>query len=347
MVDRFNSITDVFSSVFLLVRRRDDDTYGVLLITPAYSLQNRLLPFDVVTPGTYRFSWGRDELKEVVLLLRGLGYYVFLYEYEALQEWSLPISALPSYAGSSVSTNLQAIAQGLPECLTYVEVFGGRAPLLMARDPAPVEVFNDYARAAISFFHTLRDPASFSWFYLISQLVPPSNEFLASHLYSVWEGQSEEDAVIATYAWYCYLRRSLPEREIPPPATELPDSVPGKVVAALRSVDELLPYLHNRLYRVQIEHSTIEKVAQIYDTPDTLFWVDPPFEGTGALDLDGTYILLAYLNNLKGAAAVYQDGAIVNPHVRQLMRVEGPWNKWTQMRFGTSTVYLKQRTADA
>jgi hypothetical protein len=342
-----SSITDVFSSVFLLVRRHADGTYGVLLITAAPSLRNRALPFDALAPGLYKFRWERDDLKEVALLLRGLGCYVFLYEYESLQDWSAPIAGLPSYAGRPEDSPLREVAQALPDCQVYVEVFGGRAPLLMAREPAPVEVFNDYARAAITLFHTLRDPSSFSWFYLISQLVPPTNSFLTSHLFAVWEEQNDRDAVLAAYAWYCYMRDAFPAVELAPAQETLPDTTSDKVMAALRSVDPVLPQLHSRLYRVQIEHNTIEKVLQINDAPHTLFWVDPPFEGIGALDLDGTHILLSYLNTLNGTVALYQDGTVLNPHIRSLMRGDAPWAKWKALRFSHSTVYLKQCTEEA
>ncbi len=40
---------------------------------------------------------------------------------------------------------------------------------------------------------------------------------------------------------------------------------------------ERLPEVHLRLQRVQIEHDTWERVVDRYDTPETLFYLDPPY----------------------------------------------------------------------
>lgn len=336
------SITEVFNSVFLLVRRRDDGTYGVLLITAIPSLQQSIFPFDRVSPGIFRFCWVKEELKTTILLLRGLGVLVFVYEFGGLKEWSAPLGTLST---SDVDRSLHEIAAALPECRTYVEVFGGRSPLLLARQPAPVEVINDYNRAVISLFRVLRDPEFFCWFYLLSKTLPPSTQFISHSLWQLWQEFAEVEPALASYAWYCYARPSLANIELPSVPDTIPEEAPKRILSALCSVDPRLIQLHNRLFRVQIEHNTIETIFKIYDSDNTLFWLDVPFDGEGALDLEGTYILLSYLDNLEGAVAIYQNGGYPNPHVRQLMCTDGPWLKWNHMKFRNSTVYLKPATA--
>jgi len=46
----------------------------------------------------------------------------------------------------------------IPQHKIYVEVFGGGASLLFAKEPSPVEVYNDLNSDLVNFFRVLRDP---------------------------------------------------------------------------------------------------------------------------------------------------------------------------------------------
>src|ERR1700680_1223750 len=48
-----------------------------------------------------------------------------------------------------------------PPHKTYVEPFGGSAAVLLAKQPSPIEVFNDIDRGLINLFQVLRDSRSF------------------------------------------------------------------------------------------------------------------------------------------------------------------------------------------
>ncbi len=45
----------------------------------------------------------------------------------------------------------------LPECHHYCEPFGGSAAVLLNRDPAPVETYNDIDGDVVNFFRVLRE----------------------------------------------------------------------------------------------------------------------------------------------------------------------------------------------
>ena len=341
------SVTDIFQSVFILVQRRESGPCGVLLISASPSLQQLPgvpeFPFHMVSPGVYKFSWDVSTLKSTALLLRTLGYYVFIYDHTSLRTWSSTLSAVPVQS-STVAADLVGISKALPSCSTYVELFGGRTPLFLSRDPAPVEVINDYSRLVISFFHTLREPLAFSWIYLLSKVLSPSNEFSSCGLWTVLQSSFNSDELISVYAWYCYMRRAFPDSTCDNTYRVPPEDPVRRTLSALHLVDALLPVFHSRLYRMQVEHNTIDKVLQIYDSADTLFWVHPPYDGDGALDLEGTRQLLEFLTSTSGHVAIYDDREAANPHVAHLLE-ETPTDlsrRWKPTTIGSSQVYVKR-----
>jgi DNA adenine methylase len=48
--------------------------------------------------------------------------------------------------------------------LTYVEVFGGSAAVLLAKEPVGVEVYNDIDGQLVNLFRVLREPVLFKRF---------------------------------------------------------------------------------------------------------------------------------------------------------------------------------------
>jgi len=54
----------------------------------------------------------------------------------------------------------------------YVEPFGGGASLLLAKQPAEVEVYNDIDSGLVCLFRVLRDPDKFAQFYKKACLTP-------------------------------------------------------------------------------------------------------------------------------------------------------------------------------
>jgi DNA adenine methylase len=49
----------------------------------------------------------------------------------------------------------------IPETHLYCEPYGGAGSLLFAREPAPVEVYNDLCGGLVNLFRTLQDPRRF------------------------------------------------------------------------------------------------------------------------------------------------------------------------------------------
>lgn len=62
----------------------------------------------------------------------------------------------------------------VPKHRIYVEVFGGGASLLLAKEPSLVEVYNDLDAGLVNMFRVIRDPDLFAEFHRRVQLIPYS-----------------------------------------------------------------------------------------------------------------------------------------------------------------------------
>lgn len=165
----------------------------------------------------------------------------------------------------------------LPPHHIYCEVFGGGAALLFAKEPSPVEVYNDIDGDLVNFFRVLRDPEKFQQFLLKVQLTPYSRE---EFNFCRETYRDCTDPVERAYRWYIVARqcfsgdvRSSAWAYSVRASDRGMSSHTNKYLAAI----ERLPEFHMRVMRVQIEHDDFRKVIARYDTSDTLFYLDPPY----------------------------------------------------------------------
>lgn len=199
----------------------------------------------------------------------------------------------------------------LPPHHTYVEVFGGGAQLLFAKPPSPVEVYNDIDGELVNFFRVLRDPKKFKRFYRLVCLTPYSRaEYY--HCRQTW--QQCKDEVERAYRWFVVNWMGFGTKG----AKETwRYSVIGSKrnmsasVSAWLSCIERLPDCHARLARVQIDNRDFRDILRIYDTPETLFYCDPPYvsdtyvasrEYAYTMTLDDHRDLVDLLLRIKGMA---------------------------------------------
>lgn len=167
------------------------------------------------------------------------------------------------------------VIEHFPAHRTYVEPFGGAASVLLRKERAYAEVYNDLDGEVVSFFRVLRDPAARSTLIDRLRLTPFARaEFEES--YQVSDDPIEEARRLAVRSFMgfgnsatnrddwsgfrCDSRRSggTPSRDW----ANLPDS--------LLAVAE-------RLAGVIIEQRQALSVMQQHDGPNTLHYVDPPY----------------------------------------------------------------------
>jgi DNA adenine methylase len=166
----------------------------------------------------------------------------------------------------------------LPQCHHFCEPFGGSAAVLLNREPSPVETYNDIDGEVVNFFRVLRNekdklikaigltPFSREEFYLslstngreISNLERARRFFVRARQARTGLAQT---ASLGRWANCKNTTRA---------------GMSGVVSRWLGSV-EALPDIALRLLRVQIENRPAIEVIKLYDSPETLFYCDPPY----------------------------------------------------------------------
>jgi DNA adenine methylase len=166
----------------------------------------------------------------------------------------------------------------IPPHRIYVEVFGGGASLLFAKEPSPVEVYNDIDSDLVNFFRVLRDEEKFQRFYRLVCLTPYSRE---EYLLCKQTFKDCQDDVERAYRFFVAARMAFSGCAGCSAgwSHDVTASARGMAQACSKwlSAVEELPEFHARIMRVQIEHCDFRQIIPAYDTPETFFYCDPPY----------------------------------------------------------------------
>lgn len=169
----------------------------------------------------------------------------------------------------------------------YCEPFGGSAAVLLNRQPAPVETYNDLDGDIGVFFKVLREqrdtlldalactPFSRAEYALACQNTGELSELERARRLYVRISQGFAQIPNATPGRWGYV------------ITQSRNDMGGRVSSFYNGLDRL-GEVAKRLLRVQIENEAAIKVIQRYDTPETLFYLDPPYTP------DVCYVEMAY-----------------------------------------------------
>jgi len=164
------------------------------------------------------------------------------------------------------------IISNFPAHTCYVEPFGGGASVLLSKEPSKIEVYNDLDGEVVNFFRVLRERPE----ELIRaiQLTPYSREEYKNS-YRPAENDLER-------ARHLYIRsrqgRGGCTRQFSSGwRFERSDNRGGRTVVEEWSDTSHLEAVVNRLLQVHIENDDALSVIERYDTPKTLFYLDPPY----------------------------------------------------------------------
>ncbi|MGQ9459011.1 MAG: DNA adenine methylase [Anaerolineae bacterium] len=163
-----------------------------------------------------------------------------------------------------------------PPHRTYVEPFGGTAAVLFRKPPSPVEVYNDIDEGLVNFFRVLRDPDQFQKFHRLACLTPYSR---AEYNVALKSWDQYEDPVERAYRWFIIARMGIPGEFGEGWGYSVLSTTSGmsRCVYAWLATVEHLPEFAARLLRVQVECKDFRDIFRTYDTPETLFYCDPPY----------------------------------------------------------------------
>jgi len=166
----------------------------------------------------------------------------------------------------------------LPECQHFCEPFGGSAAVLINREPSPVETYNDLDSEVVNFFRVLREQKD----ALIEQigLTPFSREELERACVEPTNDLSDLERARRFYVRARQVRTGLAQTASTGRwAHCLLTSRAGMAGAVSRWLGavEDLNLIAQRLLRVQIEHAPAIEVIERFDSPETLFYCDPPY----------------------------------------------------------------------
>lgn len=166
----------------------------------------------------------------------------------------------------------------LPACRHYCEPFGGSGAVLLNREPAPVETYNDLDGEVVNFFRVLRDQKE-ALLEAIG-LTPFSREEFYWAIYGEGESLSDLERARRFFVRARQARTGLAQTATLGRWANCKNTsragMSGVVSRWLGSIEDL-PGIALRLLRVQFENRPALEVIRLYDSPETLFYCDPPY----------------------------------------------------------------------
>lgn len=169
-----------------------------------------------------------------------------------------------------------------PPHKVYLEPFGGGASVLLSKEPAPTEIYNDLDSRVVGLFRVLRDPAKAEELARRLELTPFSREEYEGWCYA--EPLDDIDAAhqIVARGFMGQSSKGIWQRSGLDTRVN-PDGYNSRIVALRASPGACRDYA-KRLASVLIEHDEAIDVIRRHDRPDALIYCDPPYltkEGRG------------------------------------------------------------------
>jgi site-specific DNA-adenine methylase len=161
----------------------------------------------------------------------------------------------------------KTIISCFPKHKTYVDVFGGAASILIAKEQSDGEVFNDKNEEIVNFFRVVK--------HRPAELAERARHWIHSRKKWLEQKQSSKpvDEIERAFRFWTVLVDSFGARGVNF----------GTAREKAHSVTHARIYLNvvaDRLKDAHIEHLDFSKCIRMYDPPETLFYCAPPYRGT-------------------------------------------------------------------
>lgn len=170
------------------------------------------------------------------------------------------------------------IIELLPAHTCYVEPFSGAAWVLFGKPPSPVEVLNDIDQDLVNFFRVVKECPqelikSFEW-----ELVARAEFERLANL----DPNTLNEVQRARRFYYLIMAGWGGELNYPRFQTSINDGGGGnRLIGALKTLENRLKPVHERLRSVIIECLDWRKCIDRYDRSGTLMYLDPPYPENG------------------------------------------------------------------
>lgn len=186
-----------------------------------------------------------------------------------------------SYPGGK-TTIAPWIVDHFPDHDIYVEPFGGSASTFMYKPKSPTEVYNDLNEHCVTFFQVIKDRPDDLRDWI--RATPYSRKLFDEWVEAFKDGRIPEDSVEhAGRFWFIQTASFGGKLATDGGSFSVDKKPPGGTssVDGWRLNTKRLEAIRDRFRHVQIEYQDYRKVVKRYDTPDTLFYFDPPYVGVG------------------------------------------------------------------
>jgi DNA adenine methylase len=170
----------------------------------------------------------------------------------------------------------------------YCEPYMGAATLFFARPPAPVEVLNDLDGNLVNLFRCLQNPATFAELkHRLLYTLYARAEYCRA--IEILNDRTVTDPVLRAWAFFVAYNlgvSGMVQREGSWGRTftskgGIADST-NRWIMRLTMLDDW----HKRLLAVQIDNRDALEVIRYWDTPDAVFYVDPPYHPSTRIKKD-------------------------------------------------------------
>ena len=178
--------------------------------------------------------------------------------------------------GKSFMAN--AIISRFPFHQTYVELFGGGGVILLNKPPSHVEVYNDINKNFVNFYRVIRDKEKFNKFFEIINLMPYARTEYYDALNSLEEGNDVDRAIkffiVGRMSFGGKFGKGWGYKKF-----TSANGISGGVNAWMTSI-EGLPYIANRLRKVQVDNREYKVMLDTFNDPQVFIYADPPYLNT-------------------------------------------------------------------
>ncbi|WP_170266324.1 DNA adenine methylase [Phaeocystidibacter luteus] len=180
------------------------------------------------------------------------------------------------------------IIECFPKHHVYVEPFGGAASVLLRKEPAVVEVYNDLNDDIVNLFQVLRDPYKCVKLQDLLRLTPYAREEW-SRSFESKDNISDVEHARRTIVTYSMSYSGARANKKSSAAFRTNSSGHNRLADLFQNHIEDFTGFCNRLKGVIIEKSDYQKVCMAHDSTRTLIYFDPPYPKTTRTKATGRY----------------------------------------------------------